>query len=218
MGLDGFPVIHGKFTGNSREIREALHDYLIYATVILSNQTCGKSERIGFEQMTNKAPTKLPDGGYLFPDGITVSFEKITRGLIGVSKNNIDLFERASGKDIYLLQAEIIHDRIVAERQEEERRRLEAEEKQQRQFICDVNAGKRLVEGGLILVIKDNAVLTAPELTDAEYRALYHSSFNLRGCYADKMNFPAYEVRLPDRYPEYRIFILWSEERRKNWT
>ena len=114
--------------------------------------------------MTNKAPTKLPDGGYLFPDGITVSFEKITEGLVGVSKNNIDLFERASGKDIYLLQAEIIHDRIVAERQEEERRRLEAEEKQQRQFIRDVNAGKRLVEDGLILVIKDNAVLAAPEL------------------------------------------------------
>ena len=168
--------------------------------------------------MTNKAPTKLPDGGYLFPDGIAVSFEKITGGLVGVSKNNIDLFERASGKDIYLLQAEIIHDRIVAERQEEERRRLEAEEKQQRQFIRDVNAGKRLVEDGLILIIKDNAVLAAPELTDAEYRALYYSSFNLRGCYADKMNFPAYEVRLPDRYPEYHIFILWSEERRKNWT
>jgi len=168
--------------------------------------------------MTNKAPTKLPDGGYLFSDGITVSFEKITRGLVGVSKNNIDLFERASGKDIYLLQAEIIHERIIKEREEQERRRLEAEEKQQRQFIRDVNAGKRLIEDGLILVIKDNAVLTAPELTDAEYRTLYFSSFNLRGCYADKMNFPAYEVRLPDRYPEYRIFILWSEERRKIWT
>ena len=168
--------------------------------------------------MTNKAPTKLPDGGYLFPDGIAVSFEKITGGLVGVSKNNIDLFERASGKDIYLLQAEIIHERIIKEREEQERRRLEAEEKQQRQFIRDVNAGKRLVEDGLILVIKDNAVLTAPELTDEEYRALYYSSFNLRSCYVDKMNFPAYEVRLPDRYPEYRIFILWSEERRKNWT
>ena len=168
--------------------------------------------------MTNKAPTKLPDGGYLFPDGITVSFEKITRGLVGVSKNNIDLFERASGKDIYLLQAEIIHDRIVAERQEEERRRLEAEEGRLRQFNREVNNGKTLVEGGHVLFIKDNAVLAAPELTDAEYRALYYSSFNLRGCHVDKMNFPAYEVRLPDRYPEYRIFILWSEERRNNWT
>lgn len=158
--------------------------------------------------MTEKKPIKLADGGYQFPDGIIIKAADINLALRGMTRDNIELMEHVSGKPIHLMQAEVLHNRVLRENEEKERALREERERQERKIRKEIEAGKKLFADGRILVIKGGEVLdTLPDLTETEARTILYSSYSLNGLYQDKVNYPVYEIHLPSRYPEYVLFI-----------
>lgn len=164
--------------------------------------------------VSTKAPEKLEDGGYRFSDGFVATRRKIMEALAfaGMNKSALEMMTHITGKDIALVQAEMLHENHLKEKEEKERIIREAAERERKRQQQRANAGKKVVEEGRVLIIKDGAVLdTIPEFTDEEYIEIYYADTHVRtSTPAGKKNFPAREVRLPGRYPEYLIFSRWD--------
>lgn len=81
-----------------------------------------------------------------------------------------------------------------------------------------VSFGRDLVTSGKVIFIQNGAVLdTIPEFTDKEYELIYeaihlHCENYPRGTRStSKIQVPAWEIRLPEKYPEYLVFVRWDD-------
>lgn len=160
---------------------------------------------------------KVTEDLYIFPDGIEIQKEKVSRQVRMSKLNDIEKeqLETISGKSYDLIIAEGLYKKILEEREEDEKRAaaLQAQYEADRQRA--VSASKKLYDDGLLMIIHEGRVLTAlepvPPISDDDWVKLYNYYCTLSPTMTDGAIKNAFELLfLENKIPGYR-FVLFRK-------